>query len=207
MAAHMAKFTRFVLRYLTGECLLDKNPNSAEVILIRTILTSAIIFTLALVVKNCMHLNFVVSSWPKAFFKHTSENVPWLGAIAAVVYAAFYARFSAQWSYLASLYNEIVQTEIGLQDCSGSDSSVESRRQALLDNWKVGFIDDAETLHLCGKKCFASIIVRWAEDKPGMRDLFIKGSPGEGDRFDRILARAREAHPPGSTALASSRGA
>ncbi len=185
--ARPRKPRRGLLWYLTLECLLEGYPNSAGVILIRTIVTTLQIFIFAFVLKNLAHPNWDVCVWPRALLKHGSENVPWLGAIAAVVYAAFYTRFSAQWAYLANLYNQIVQTEIGLQNIPSSDS--ESKSQELLNNWKVAFIDDAETLHLCRKKCFASIIVRWAEE-PGMRDLFIKDLPGEGDRFDRILARA-----------------
>ncbi len=195
LAPHMAKFTRFLLRYFTEECLLDWHPNSAEVILARTFITSTVIFVFALVLKNCTHLDFAVCGWPAALFRHTSENVPWLGAIAAAVYAAFYTRFAAQWSYLAKLYNQIKQSEVS---SVLAGPSVDKIRGEELDDWRVAFIDDAGTLHLCAKRCFASIIVAWAE-RPYMKKRFAKGMPDEALRFDRIVLRAQAALPPGFT--------
>lgn len=179
-----------LLGVLTLECLLDSRPNSAGVILLRTMWASLLIFVLALLLKNMVRIwDAKVCAW-RPIFLEIASNTSWLGAIAAAAYAAFYTRFAAQWSYLANLYNQIKQMEVTYPDCS--EQAVERARQEALDDWRIALIDDAETLHLCGKKCFASVILRWAK-RPGMKKRFSKGLQGEERRFAEILGMAARA--------------
>lgn len=91
--------------------------------------------------------------------REASETLPWLGAIFAGSYAALYARFSAQWQYLANLYNTIMATHVSL---SPSKRKV---NQETLASWKAAFIEDAQDLHLATKSMFAPVIGEMLEDE------------------------------------------
>jgi len=97
-------------------------------------------------------------------------------------YAAFYARFASQWTYLADLYNQIKAKEIdiaGAPDCraltdrdsainaidSGATNGLQCNQAYLLAQWKCGFIEDAFEIHLARKTLFASVIANWAKDE------------------------------------------
>jgi len=70
------------------------------------------------------------------------------------VYASLYARYSAQWNYLAGVYNRIKETE-----ARGATDATALKAMA---QWKAGFIEDADDLHLAGKPMFASTIRAWS---------------------------------------------
>src|SRR5262249_1438411 len=80
----------------------------------------------------------------------------WFGTIFAGAYAALYARFASQWSYLASVYNQIKATE-----CKGVDGD----HAMALAEWKAGFIEDAFALHLARKPSFRAVILAWSTRK------------------------------------------
>ena len=109
------------------------------------------------------------------FRRQLVARLPWSGAVFAGVYTALYTRFASQWEYLATLYNQIKQTE-----CSGLSNEV-----AFLE-WKVAFIEDAEDLHLACKPSFAAVIVSWLRD-----DQVVKRYTEDVDRGPERLARLR----------------
>ena len=136
-----------VFSLVTGEWLLRSPlwfPNGGGIILVRSLLVSFWIYGLAIYARHILDGNALLTS--------IRDTIPWLGAILAAVYAAFYARFSSQWTYLAGLYNQIKETEIGMDEGSS---------RAALETWKAGFIEDAEELHLATKPIFATIIREW----------------------------------------------
>ena len=111
----------------------------------------------------------------------TETNGSFFLTVFAGCYAAFYARFASQWTYLADLYNQINAKEIdiaGAPHCqaltdrdsalaaidAGATSGLQFNQAYLLGQWKCGFIEDAFTIHLAKKKLFASVIVNWAKD-------------------------------------------
>jgi hypothetical protein len=119
-----------------------------------------------------------VTDLTAAFAKNYGQ---YLLQVFAGAYVAFYARFSAQWTYLADLYNQIKSKEIDL--ASAPDCVADAQRKSaiiaieekncgnltcnsayLLAQWKLGFIEDAFTVHLAKKPLFASVIVNWAKD-------------------------------------------
>ncbi|MBI2074168.1 MAG: hypothetical protein HYT81_14230 [Gemmatimonadetes bacterium] len=104
-------------------------------------------------------------------------TLPWFGAIFAGVYAAFYARFSSQWSYLAELYNQIKATE----------AQAPPTAAATIASWKAGFIEDADELHLAPKPMYAAIIRTWLSDA-AVRNDFIEYAPGGQARLDSLMA-------------------
>ncbi|GAB3758710.1 hypothetical protein GCM10028796_04790 [Ramlibacter monticola] len=117
------------------------------------------------------------------------ETAPWFAAAAGAVYAALYARFSSQWSYLAALYNQIKQAEIELF-CA--DSCNEGSAKKKLAQWKAGYIEDAQDLHLHTKGNIAGIIHFWGEDSD-VADAFTSWAPGAEMRWQRVRAEVEAA--------------
>jgi hypothetical protein len=118
------------------------------------------------------------------------ELAPWFAAAAGAVYAALYARFSSQWSYLATLYNQIKQTEIQLLIPSVPDLMTAQDRLA---QWKAGYIEDAQDLHLHTKSNIAGIIHFWSRDS-NVAEAFINWAPGGQARWDKVQADVLEAY-------------
>lgn len=110
----------------------------------------------------------------------------WLGAVFGGSYAALYARFSSQWSYLAGMYNQIKAA----QSREGVDKSV-------IAEWRAAFIEDCEDLHLLRKAPFASAVdsLLNGDDEQSVlvQTVFDKFSPGGFARRVRIAGIAREA--------------
>lgn len=52
--------------------------------------------------------------------------------------------------------------------------------------WKAGFAEDAEELHLATKKIFAQVIRTWL-DKAEVKDAFIRYTEGGEDRYRNLM--------------------
>jgi hypothetical protein len=87
------------------------------------------------------------------------NSIEVFGAIYAAIYIALYSRFSAQWSYLSNLYNQIKVVEAS----PGSNT-------AIINDLKAAFVEDAIALHLSKKPMFAMIIKSWGHD-PAVKTL------------------------------------
>src|SRR5690606_29752213 len=132
-----------------------RRPNGGDVVLIRATLVSAWMFTAYVAVLHGTDPRRTMSfSWPE-LQAEIGRSVTVLGAIFGAVYLALYTRFSSQWSYLAGLYNQIKATE--------AEVAAEPKSAQILAQWKAGFIEDAEDLHLFAKRTFAPVISAWAE--------------------------------------------
>ncbi len=158
---------------ISGEFLLDKRDNGGAIIALRSLLCSATLFSLAMIFryfsigeKNDVLLTYLLEGF--------AEQIAWFGAVFGAIYAALYTRFSSQWSYMANLYNQIKQAS--LSECENKSSLAE---------WKAGFIEDAEYLHLAHKENFISIIQAWME-QPGVKEAYVKYTPGGEVRWDRL---------------------
>jgi hypothetical protein len=124
------------------------------------------------------------------------EILPWLAAIFAGVYVALYTRFSSQWTYLANLFNQIVQAQLALP---------EKPHEAQLNtmaSWKAAFIEDAEDLHLAAKPMFLVAVQDWGSDAR-VASRFVHNTVGGEQRLTALLKRlemireqAEEAAPP-----------
>jgi hypothetical protein len=103
----------------------------------------------------------------------------WFGAIFAAVYALLYARFSSQWTYLAGVYNQIKAAQV--RDRPAKEALAE---------WKAGFIEDCDDLHLVRKDMFASIAHEWLSSESdhgaGVRQTFDRYAPGGKMRREKI---------------------
>jgi hypothetical protein len=115
------------------------------------------------------------------FRQQLIENAKWFGAIFGGAYAALYARFSSQWTYLAGVYNQMKAAQ-ARKDCD----------EQTLAEWRAGFIEDCDELHLVRKPMFASIVAAMLSDDAPLvetvRAMFDKHTPGGRARRDRIFA-------------------
>jgi hypothetical protein len=157
----------------SGEYLLWDNRNGGDVVFVRALHSTFVVLAIALLLKNGLD--------PARTFEFSCTELrnqvlglgPWFGTVFAGTYAALYARFASQWTYLAGVYNQIKAAE-----CRQPDPKP-------IAEWKAGFIEDAEDLHLIRKQMFASIARAWMAD-PAVRSAFEKHAPGGSDRFARL---------------------
>mgnify|MGYP000396777081 CR=1 FL=1 len=169
----------FVIDLFTLEWILAKDylPNGGAVIALRAIFISVITFCGVCII---LTLKAPARYWNLTWHEIVVQAViklPWFGIIFGFVYAALYARFAAQWTYLANLYNQIKQAE----------TNQKINKKALAE-WKAAFVVDADNLHLLTKPLFASVVKYWARDKELRRNLKTF-SPDEQRGHKAILAR------------------
>lgn len=179
MATEIFKIWRVFVLLISSEWILTKYdiPNGGAVIFFRSLLSSVFIFLLVLVFLNVVDPS---RTWEFSLYELRTQIVSkftWFGAIFAAMYTGLYARYSSQWSYLANLYNSIKQTE------------AISTNAKVLAQWKAGFLEDADNLHIACKGTFVSTIKVWGE-LDDVKEELLKNTPGGEKRFNRLLERA-----------------
>ena len=167
------------LEFATFEFILTRCrlANGSGVIVLRSILTALVIYLLALGLQNLLDST---RSWEFSLIELKTQvrgTMQWYGAIFAVIYAGLYSRFASQWAYLANVYNQIKAVECR-EHCNPDR----------LSEWKAGFIEDAEELHLAGKPLFASILRVWGQDAK-VREYFVGFASGGDARFEALMER------------------
>ncbi len=179
MATKIFSIWRFIVNIFSAEWLITKLeiPNGGPVVLFRAIWSSSFLFLLYLGTQNALD---PMRGWEFSFAElrlQSSQNLHWYGVIFAGMYTALYTRFSSQWSYLAEVYNAIKASEAG-----GGNAEV-------LAEWKAGFLEDAENLHIACKGTVVSIVMSWGRDEL-VRQAFINHTPGGETRYNRLMERA-----------------
>jgi len=170
---------------MSGELWLTsgrRRANGSDIILRRALLIAAQLFLVAILMQQTLDPG---RSWRFSWAelaRAMSNHVEWFGATFAAAYAALYTRFSSQWSYLAGVYNQIKAAE--------SQTSV---APGVIAQWRAGFIEDADDLHLVAKPIFASVVVHWARNKD-VRQAFVQHTAGKRARLVRIVVDARRAY-------------
>ena len=141
-----------LVKFFSAEWLLTgtKRPNGGDIVFLRALITAAWIYILAIALKNGFDLIEMRGD--------VGPTVPWFGGIFAATYFTYYSRFSSQWMYLATLFNQIN----GIEARTARDSETS---KMILDKWKAGFLEDAEDLHLATKRIFVSVVRRWGHDQ------------------------------------------
>jgi hypothetical protein len=147
----------------SGEWILNGRANGGTVILVRSALIATPLWLFALAIRSSLAPGSTLSLDAEVFRREAREVLPWLGAIFAGAYAGLYTRFSAQWSYLAEFYNQMMQSQV--------QCPVTEQNRDAYTKWFVAFIDDAESLHLARKPAFASVIQTLLE-KPGVSAMY-----------------------------------
>jgi hypothetical protein len=167
-----------MIHYLSGEFLLKKMPNGGTAVLIRSGIISLGLYFAAIAIKSRIVPGATWHFDLTQLRLIVADTIPWFGAIFAGVYVALYSRFASQWNYLASLYNQIMQTAV-------QNPPAGVTNETALRLWQAGFIEDAEDLHLAGKPMFASVI-RSMLAKPETRGFFISHAPGGAERLTKL---------------------
>lgn len=178
----------FLVYFGSGEWILKKSgSNGGDVILLRSLIVAMELTCIALILANLVDPKLTEPASWTALRTQLVSIAPWFAAATGAVYAALYTRFSAQWSYLAGLYNQIKQAELEMAYTSPSNvAGLESLAQ-----WKAGYIEDAQSLHLHAKENVAAVVYFWGKN-PMVVKAFIETTPGGQVRWDS-LQRAAEA--------------
>ena len=153
-----------LFNFCSGEPLLGIDGNGGLVIFLRSILVAMQLFAIALLIKSGCEAPAGSGFSMDVAKSLVAEHFEWFGALFAGCYAAFYTRFSNQWSYLAEVYNQVMATKCQILEAD------QVTNQALT-RWQVGLIADANTLHLDSKEIFASVI-RSLLDQPHIYSEF-----------------------------------
>jgi hypothetical protein len=180
-------FGRFLARgaikffeFLSSEWLLTRLGfvNGGGVVTLRASLASLFIYLIALALRNGLDPErlWVFSSHELKL--QIANTIPWFGATFAVAYAGFYARFASQWTYLAEMYNQIKSVE----------ASTKSPNAGALAEWKAGFLEDADSLHLAAKPSIASIVRAWLDDCE-VQKAFSEHAPDGREQLKRLMAK------------------
>ena len=170
----------------SGEWMLGEHPNGGAVVFARSLLTTAIVYAVAVGVRSRLEPG---ATWlPSLTELRTAvhDTLPWAGAIFAAVYAGYYSRFASQWTYLANLYNQIMATQA--QAPGGTDPA----RSAAYANWMAGFVEDAEDIHLATKPMYAAVIKSMLEDDK-VRDAYARHTVGGTARLEETRRRVNAA--------------
>jgi hypothetical protein len=165
-----------IINFLSCERMLKNKDNGGGVIFLRSLIISSTIFLLVIAFLNIIDTEKKFSFDYEVLSCHIIDKFEWYGAIFAATYIALYTRFSSQWSYLANLYNLIKQT-----------SATDGSNPIIIAEWKAGFIEDAQYLHLSHKENFAPIIKNWLSDKD-VKTAYVNNSP-QGVGVDAFLKK------------------
>jgi hypothetical protein len=167
--------------WLLRRCLY---PNGGDVILLRALWTSIVAYLFALEFKNGWHLWRICQFDWTALHWALVDKMAWFGAIFAGTYATLHARYASQWTYLANVYNRIKETEARGGTCIPEKMA----------EWKAGFIEDAEDLHLIGKPMFAYVFRTWSKETL-VETKFIGCTTNGESRWKSLVARYGSERP------------
>lgn len=154
----------------------------------------SILISLTLCIPAAWLYAWASSAWShdpdlKVFGAVVAQIIPWFGAVFAETYAALYARFSAQWSYLAGVYNQMMATQSEIEANGKQPDALEK-----IQLWRAGFAEDAEDLHLARKRMFATA-VKAVLDDPGVAEKFDEHTTGGRSRRLQMLAQVNKVVP------------
>src|SRR5690242_18530191 len=120
-----------LVSFLSGEWMLETRPNGGTAVFLRAAWIAGVIYITGLILRNWIDPSRSFRFSFTEFRLQLLGSFRWFGTIFAGAYAALYARFASQWSYLASVYNQIKATE-----CRG-----DANEPPALAQWKAAFID------------------------------------------------------------------
>jgi hypothetical protein len=167
-----------VVRFLSAEWLLDLRPNGGTMVFVRSVFVAATFFLLASSISLLFYWDFRLCSLPSEARSTVLRIAPYAGAVFAFAYTALYARFASQWSYLANLYNQIMAVQSANLKCD----------EEAMNDWKVGFIQDALELHLATKPMFAEVIESILEDDK-VQEAFTRGVSDGKEKLERLKSQ------------------
>jgi hypothetical protein len=153
-----------LLKYASGEFLLNRMHNGGTTIFARSLLVATLLFVGAVCVL------YTQAKASESLLYVSAQHLDWFGVTFAAVYAALYARFSSQWTYLADLYNRIKEAQS--TESAGDEDRYSPAAGRHMAEWKAAFLEDAHLLHLATKPPFADVVRAWGNERD-VRDAFI----------------------------------
>ena len=190
---HPRGFWNRFTHYISYEFLLRRWgwPNGGSIILGRAILSSATIYLFILLIREITNPDSIwfTFDW-RELLAEIHDTLTWYGAILVAIYAGLYARFASQWTYLAGLYNQIKAAEIKMLsdfETRGKKPEETSNAMKKIAEWRAGFIEDAENLHLATKDSVAPIIYFWLKDDVVV-EQYKKNTPNGDARYLNLKA-------------------
>jgi len=142
------------LGILDGEWVFGFLPNGGTAVIARTVQLSSIAFLLTIGFDSYLDPKAQLGFDRTQFLATVRSHLPWFGVLFGGVYVALYSRFSSQWSYLAGLYNSLMQLECQEPRSELKEGAKLTRRGMAC----AAFIDDTWTMHLATKPSFSSAI-------------------------------------------------
>lgn len=175
-----------IVCFISFEWFLSRNKsNGGTIIFLRALAITITITLLAMLLNNWINPELVSPITWINFRTQLVGLAPWSAALFAGSYVALYTRFSAQWSYLANLYNLIKQSEIAMYGSQGTSENI-AKQQEILKQWKAGYIEDALELHLAAKSNVAGVISAWSKD-PGVKEEFCENTFSGTARWEQLM--------------------
>lgn len=165
-----------------------KLPNGGDIIFLRASWLTVLAYSSALGFRNMIDPH---RTWEFSILelrRQVVDTLPWAGGVFAGMYSALYARFASQWTYLADVYNQIKATEANRPEGITVPTGAVSQSEGALADWKAGFLEDAEELHLATKPLFASVIRAWGREE-GVAAAYVRNTPGGQIRLGALLER------------------
>lgn len=162
-----------IISLLSGEFFLSEGrPNGGDVVVIRTLWTGSLIFLTLMALRAAAAEG--CSCFTLAFWKALQDSAKGVEGptIFGATYAAFYARFVSQWTYIANLYNQIKQAEVA----AAGTAYGRKRQKLVLAQWKAAFIEDALTVHMATKQPMKGVVQAWYTDEL-VRHQFVQHTP------------------------------
>lgn len=162
-----SKFGDRLVYWASGEFLLNQRSNGGTVVFLRSCIVTVLLIAAVLPAKSYFSKDSTFVFSASQLKIEIGDLIPWAGAVFAAAYAALYARFSAQWNYLASLYNQIAASSLALPYDT-------SRTDPRMHGWRAAFVEDAIDLHLAGKSMFSGAIKYYLSEDKAAFDAFVQ---------------------------------
>ncbi|KVC70838.1 hypothetical protein [Burkholderia ubonensis] len=174
----------YAVSLISGEWLLSSVglSNGGSVIVLRALFVALWVLLLvmpaSLAVKDLLDTTRGGTFDGNRLIQYMAHHLTAAAVVFGSVYTALYARFAAQWRYLADVYNKIKEAEVKY--------STQPDAAERLAEWKAGFAEDAEELHLATKKIFAQVIRTWLV-RPEVKNAFVRYTEGGESRYQKLM--------------------
>lgn len=179
----MSRYLEKVIEHASGQWILERiKANGGDVVVLRSLWTAGVFSVVSMVLVAALDPErrgpITLTTIYSQFWDISGYVVVFLGAS----YLALYARFVSQWQYLAGLYNQIKQAEAA----GNADENA-------IAEWKAGYLEDAENLHLAAKNNLAPVLRAWTQN-PRVEKAFSDHTPGGAARFKKLAHTAQVAY-------------
>ena len=146
-----------MLSILTCEFVLRYMPNGGKAVLLRSLALTLFLYLVAIAVRSFTRDGSTFEFSLDQLLREIHDTIPWAGALFGGVYLALYSRFSSQWTYLAALYNQLMEASLRQDEENFSDENYAA--------WQAAFIEDAVRMHLATKEGFIGAIRMMLDDE------------------------------------------